>query len=136
MQDTPSASDLLESVGDFLEQDIMPGYSGRTAFQLRIAVSVCRILSRQVERDPAFLDEELRLLTQLLGKQPEPAAAAELEAKVRSLTGEFSALIRSGEIFHARSEPEVLDAVETLVRHKLMVVNPDYLEPTGKKASA
>lgn len=131
MQDSPSASELLEAIGDFLEQDIMPEHSGRAAFQVRIAVSLCRILAREVRLEPGFLALEAATLGALFG-EPGPTGPAD-PAKVRDLAARLTAVLREhGPLPMDRDA--VFDAAAELVRHKLLVVNPEYLDQPVEEA--
>jgi hypothetical protein len=121
VQDSPPAHELLDTIAAFLEQEVMPDYEGRKAFQVRIAASVCRILARETRLDPGFLREESQTLASLLG----PAqAGATIEKEVRAQAARLAGAIREGEL--AYDSPELLAAVRQLVEHKVAVVNPRY----------
>ena len=122
MQDSPPAHELLDTIAGFLEQEIMPDYDGRKAFQVRIAASVCRILARETRLDPGFLGDESASLSDLLGSPP--ASDLPLGESVRQQAADLAAKLRSGEIPH--DSPDVLAAVTQLVQHKIAVVNPRY----------
>jgi hypothetical protein len=131
MQDSPPAHELLDTIAAFLEEEVMPDYDGRKAFQVRIAASVCRILARETRLDPGFLREEARMLREILPDSPSPSRergqggeVVPLDNYVRNNAAELAAAIRSGEIAH--DSPDVLAAVTQLVQHKIAVVNPRY----------
>ena len=125
MQDSPSCEELLVAVADFLETDIMPMHQDRTAFQVRIAASVCRILARENRLEPGFLEEEHATLTRLLGQSPLRSNAKNIGSEVRELASDLVEALSKGSL--RADSAGVFEAVEALVRHKLLVVNPTYL---------
>lgn len=131
MQDSPSADELLEAIAAFLEADIMPAQSGRTAFQVRIAVSLCHILAREFRLEPAFLQQEAAILAALLG-EPVPVSGTDAVEEVREGAQRLTEAIRNDE---PTLDPEAaMEAAMKLVRHKLMVVNPEYLDQPADEA--
>lgn len=122
MQDSPPAHELLDTVASFLEQEVMPDYKGRKAFQVRIAASVCRILARETRLEPDFLREEGAALGALLSATTD--SDAPLAESVREQAAALARKIRAGELPH--DSPEVLSVVNRLVEHKIAVVNPRY----------
>jgi hypothetical protein len=104
--DRPSAVELLEAVGEHLDQ-LRESNRGATAFHLRVAANVVAL----VEREVALASELEALRTEHLGLV-QVADEAELAAMIRS------AGVPPGE--------PVLGVARALVRDKLAVSNPGY----------
>ena len=67
-QDMPRADELLESVRDFLRQDLMAATSGRNNFLARVAANSLDIVLRELANGPRHQQLEHEGLTRLLGK--------------------------------------------------------------------
>jgi Domain of unknown function (DUF6285) len=108
--DVPSAAQLVESVREWIERDLIPASQGRVQFQARGALTALSIVER-----------ELSLSDELAERHAERLAAlgcaddTELAAKIRA--GAFDG--RHG---------EVRAAVRESVVDKLRVANPRYLD--------
>ncbi len=114
MHDRPTAVELVESVREYLERDVMPG-EGRVAFHARVASRVLAMVERELTIGGGQHHEESARLTGLLG----------LDGTARELSTELARRIRAGELDDRREE--VLATVRASVRSKLLVSNPDYL---------
>ena len=113
--------------GGLPRREISPSHEGRTAFQLRVAVSVCRILARESATGPRLLDEEYDQLSSFLGRERDLHGAAGLPESVSVLARSLATAIRDGSIFATHSLAETLDTVDQLTRNKLSIVNPQYV---------
>lgn len=131
MQDPPTAADLLEAMADFLEKEVLPEHQGRKAFHIRVVVNLCRLLARESRLETAFLEEEAAALRALLGQTPEVVQPQHLAAEARRLNQELASRIRSGQMDYRQTE--ILGLVKELVRRKLLVARPDYIE-AGKES--
>lgn len=114
MHDRPTAAELIESVREYLERDVMTG-EGRVAFHARVASKVLAMVERELTLGPTQYAEEHQRLTAVLGS----------DAPVRELGVELARRIRAGELDDRADE--VLAVVRASVRSKLAVSNPDYL---------
>ncbi len=118
-QDRPSAAELVESVREFLERDVMSVTEGRVRFHARVAVNALGMIERELTLGPAFADAERGRAAVLLGHDGDTAG----------LEREIAAGIRDGSL------DDRLDAVRAhvrqTVREKLLVANPGYLPPDG-----
>jgi hypothetical protein len=108
--DLPTAEQLVESVREWLEREVMPATQGRLQFHTRVAVNVLSMVER-----------ELRL-----GAEQAQAHAERLARLGVADDAELAAGIRSGRF------DDRLDEVRALVRasvvDKLRVANPRYLQ--------
>lgn len=107
--DVPSAEQLVESVREWMERDVMSGTSGRLQFHTRVAINVL-----------AMVERELRL-----GQGQSVAHAVRLAQLGCADDRELADRIRSG-AFDDRLD-EVRELVRADVRDKLAVANPKYL---------
>lgn len=126
MQDRPTAGELLEAVGGFLEKEILPNETGRRQFHTRVVVNVLNILRREWEHEESMVREEWRRLASLLNEEEEPASYGDLREAVRRGNVELSKQIRAGELDDRWDE--LVMAIAATVRDKLLVANPGYLE--------
>ena len=117
MQDRPTAQELLEAVGEFLEQDVMP-LGGKVGFHGRVARNVVEIVRRELDLAPEADAAERTGLLELLGD----AAPDDLhEANV-----ELARRIRAGSLDERRDE--VLAHLRRTATDKLRIANPRELE--------
>ena len=107
--DTPSAEQLVESVREWLERDVLSGTTGRLQFHTRVAVNVL-----------AMVERELRL-----GQGQAAAHAVRLAQLGCADDAELAARIREGALDDRLDE--VRELVRDDVRDKLAVANPKYL---------
>ena len=109
LHDVPSAHDLVESVREWLERDVLSGTSGRLQFHTRVAINVLAMVERELELGSDQAREHERRLADL---------------GVNS-TDELAEAIRSGRLDDRLDE--VVDAVRADVLAKLSVANPAYV---------
>ncbi len=109
--DMPTAEQLVESVREWLEGDVLAGTTGRLQFHARVAANVL-----------AMVERELRL-----GSGQAAAHAVRLAQLGSSDDADLARRIREGELDDRL--PEVRELVWADVRDKLAVANPKYLEP-------
>jgi hypothetical protein len=118
-QDRPTASELVESVREFLERDVMAATEGRVQFHTRVAVNALRMIERELTLGPEFREAERARAAALLGHDGEPS----------DLERELAAGIRDGSL-DGRLDA-VRSHVRRTVREKLLVANPGYLPSDG-----
>jgi hypothetical protein len=107
--DAPSAAQLVESVREWLERDVLPATEGRLQFHARVAVNVLAMVERELA----------------MGDQQAAAHAARLASLGCIDDAELAGRIRRGELDDRLAE--VRDLVWSSVRDKLAVANPKYL---------
>lgn len=110
--DMPSAEQLVESVREWLERDVLTATSGRLQFHTRVAINVLAMVERELQVGPSQAAVHRDRLAQL-------GCADEHELAAR---------IRAGELDDRL--PEVRELVWATVRDKLSVANPKYLDRT------
>ena len=107
--DMPSAQQLVESVREWLEREVLSGTTGRLQFHTRVAVNVLAMVERELE----------------LGHQQAAAHTARLAQLGCADDRELARRIREGDLDDRL--PEVRDLVWATVKDKLIVANPKYL---------
>lgn len=117
MHDRPTAAELVESVREYLEKDVMTG-EGRVAFHARVAARVLAMVERELTSGQAPYAEDRERLTALLGHGAD-------DASVRDLNIELARRIRAGELDDRTDQ--VFAVVRASVRSKLAVSNPEYV---------
>ncbi len=117
MQDRPTARELLETVADLLEKQVLGATSGLLQHQVRVAENLCRIAAREAELGPAHERAERERLQALLGT--DCADLAELGAR---LVARLAAGPDPG--FEKRAWAATLESV----REKLATNKPGYAD--------
>ena len=108
--DRPHAEELVASVREFLERDVMDATEGRVQFHTRVAINALRMVERELaEGDVMAIEHQARL--DLLGA-PDDAALA--------------VAIREG-TFDDRWDEVTLAVYESVVE-KLRIANPGHLD--------
>ncbi|MCB1001132.1 MAG: hypothetical protein KDB40_17685 [Acidimicrobiales bacterium] len=107
----PSGKELVESVREWLERDVLTGTTGRLQFHTRVAINVLAMVERELE----------------LGEAQALAHRARLDELGCADEAELARRIRDGELDD--DAERVRELVWASVRDKLSVANPKYLEP-------
>jgi hypothetical protein len=117
MQDRPTASELLESIADLLEQEVLAATEGGLQHRVRVAGNLCRILEREARLGAVQDAREVELLAAALGEAPGGRDALALShALVARLDAGHDAALE-GRAFRALVE---------IVRGKLAIAKPGH----------
>jgi hypothetical protein len=106
--DVPTAAQLVESVREWLERDVMAGTQGRLQFHTRVAINVLAMVERELMAGPQQQAEHVAMLARYGVADDAQLAAA----------------IRNGRLDWR--DPELRDAIAASVAAKLAVANPKY----------
>lgn len=131
MQDRPTGPELLNTVRDFLEEEVVPSITDRRLkYQILIALNVLRILEREVPGEEGRLRAELDALHDLLGlpRTVQPTDPTALRQRVLEANRELCERIRRGMADTGPWRPLVLLHVRAAVEAKLRINNPTQLE--------
>lgn len=107
--DRPTAAELVESVREWLEREVMPAVDGRLQFHARVAVNSLDIVLREME----------------LGEHQGVAHAGRLAALGHPDDASLAAAIRAGD--HDDDLAGLLSALRPSVEDKVRVANPRHL---------
>lgn len=125
MQDQPTANELVESVREFLKEEILPDLDDpRARFRTLVAMNALSILGREMVQEEGLLRAEIVRLGRLLGRDEDaPGSLEELKSRVTGLNRDLARRIRRGET------PEgALESLKKTTRDKLVVASPRFLE--------
>lgn len=116
MQDRPTARELLTSVADLLESEVLAATSGLLQHQVRVAGNLCRIVERELALGAAHERADRERLEALVGTEP--------GAGLRTLNERLVARFAAGP--DAELERRAWRALVQGVREKLAVNKPGY----------
>jgi hypothetical protein len=114
MREQPSASELLDSVAEFMGKELMPRLSGRVAFHTRIAINVLAIVRREMTLGPAAAAREAVRLAELLGA----------EGDAEALTDALCERIAHGEI--DAHDPKLIEHLWATTMDTVAIDQPNY----------
>jgi len=112
---TPGMSDLLDTVREFMERDLLPAASGDLRFQCRVAINVLGIIMRELELAPAQHEAERQRLALLLGH----------EGSIDELNRELARRMREGTM--RDDTPGLLDHLRATSVEALRIDNPKWI---------
>src|SRR3954447_2913728 len=85
MQYVPTAANFLATMGDLLDNELLPALPPSLRHRARVAANVCRILQRQNELEPAAMQREHDRLAAVLGHDGDRVdLSADLTNRLRS----------------------------------------------------
>jgi hypothetical protein len=117
MQDRPTASELLATIADLLEGDVLAATKGGLQHNVRVAGNLCRILEREAQLGAAHEAREVALLASVLGEDARGRSARELN----------TALVARLDAGHdAALEERAFPALLEIVRGKLAIAKPGH----------
>ena len=133
MQDRPNHDELLAAVERFLDDEIVAKGEGAQRFHGRVAANVIRIVRRELEHEEAHLASEWESLDALLGAAPRPKGRDASRLVLQQRNEELSERIRTADTDGAADDGDdfreaVLSHVRLVVRDKLTVTNPSWIE--------
>ena len=125
MQNRPTAGELVKSIREFLEEEILPNLEdSRDKFRTRVAMNALSILERELAQEEPLLQAEHERLTRLLDEDhTAPGSLEELRERVLELNRDLAGRIRSGEM-----PGGTLELLKQTTADKLTVASPKYLE--------
>lgn len=107
--DRPSALELLESIREWLERDVLTSVDGRLQFHTRVAINSLNIVLRELK----------------IGEDQEEHHRQVMENLGKSSDAELAQAIRAGE--YDDRLPDLLRALSPVIEDKVRVANPQYL---------
>lgn len=122
MQDRPTQEELLATVAEYLEAELIPALDGPLAYRSRVAANLVRILQREQVLGRASLRREYALLRGMLDIDPGAAVPDALADSVLELNRRAVAAIDTGAIAHERAWPALME----IARAKLAIIRPGY----------
>ena len=114
MQDRPAAVDLVKSVAKLLQDTVLPQSTGRTAFEVRVAINALELVARQLTHGEDFDAAEMHRLEALLGQA----------GTLFALNRDLAARIAEGTVEAA--DPALIDHLWRTTMEKLAIDQPAY----------
>ena len=115
MHDRPSAPELLATIADTLEAEVLPETTGLVQHHVRVAASLCRILERQAAFGADVEAREVGRLKHLLGSESDDVAALNRALDARLAFGVDDAFAR-----------EAWRELVAITRDKLRIAKPGH----------
>jgi hypothetical protein len=128
VQDRPTYDELLEAIGRFMDEEVVPNLEGARAFHARVAANAIRTVRREQASEDEYLAAEWAGLDALLGPNELPAGRAALRERLAPRNEELCERIRRGDADSGQFGEQVREHVWRTVRDKLSVSNPGLLE--------
>lgn len=128
MQDRPTRHELLDALQRFLDEEIVPHAEGRRQFLVRVAANLLRTIDRELALEEEHWQQEWEGLDALLGPEPRPAGFAATCEALRRRNEALCARIRAGDADAGPLRERCLAHVRGVVRAKLQVTNPAFIE--------
>ena len=117
MQPRPRADELLATVAEVLERDLVPALSGPAQHHARVAASLVGIVERELRLGPAAADREVEVLQGLLGSS---------DGDLLALRTRLAAELRAGFADDPGRDAQVWPALMELVRADLSISKPGH----------
>jgi hypothetical protein len=135
VQDRPTASELLETITRFLDDELLSALDGGLQYRVRVASNLLKILEREARLGPAALERECALLCDVLELDPaapDATGATGLE-RVRALNRRLVERLQApGE--DPELERRAWRALLAIARDKLAIARPGYAPDPGGQA--
>jgi hypothetical protein len=121
MQDRPTAAELLATITDYLDGEVLPNVEGTLRYHTLVAANLARILQREAEAYPRAAAAEREALAGLLAE----VRAVDDDEDLAALNAELARRLRNGEgdvAFERRCWEVLLPATAA----KLAINKPGY----------
>ncbi len=122
MNDRPSAQELLEAVGRFLQDEAVSALPAHLGYQARVAANVVAIVAREIGSEERHLGEEWQRLGSLLGDDSRPPSSrGELRAALLDRNRALVSKIRAGQADSGDWRSALVSHLKQTVADKLLV---------------
>jgi hypothetical protein len=126
VQDRPTAAEILATVGEYLQQDVLPVVDGSLRYQTLVAANLITLLGRELDAGDGPARREYAELTALI----DTATDSDSEQPVSAGLDELNAALQARLLAEELPDPQFLrrarDVLERAVRDKLAVNKPGY----------
>lgn len=127
VQDRPSAAELLATIGEYLDQDVLPLMQGNLRYHTLVAANLVAILGREVQAGLGPVRRERADLAALLGEAAAAGTDAEdLDESVLRLHGALQQRLLGPELPEREFLLAARDALERATLAKLAINKPGY----------
>ena len=123
MQDRPTAAEILATIGEYLQQDVLPLVEGAVRYRTLVAANLVALLGREIDAGVGATETERADLVALLG-------IAGVEGAQERRVEDLSAILQARLVAAGPLDGEFLQAsrevLERSVRDKLATNKPGY----------
>ena len=123
MHQPPSAAELLRTVADTLNTDVVPATTAPAQHQARVAANIASIVARELEFGPEVRSRELDLLREIGGDAVR--GSGDLSAAVATV-------LRDGAADSNEEHDRVRSLLVEIVRGDLSIAKPGYDDWDGE----
>lgn len=124
MQDRPTATELLDALGDFMRDRATNARDRWERFQFQVAANSLGVLMRELQMEDRFVREEWRGLDSLIGEEPFPEGQAAATARLNERNDELALHIRAGR-FDGDAEDRLVRHLFETVINKVRIASPN-----------
>ncbi len=125
MQDRPNQSELLETITDFFDDELLPNLDGPLRYRALVAANLVKILARESRSGVQSLHDAHKQLSDLLGEstveQPPPEDVA---SKTHALAAELARRLDARD--ESLSQTQTWQVLMDITLAKLAIVRPGY----------
>ncbi len=130
MHDRPTVDELLRAVQTLLDDQLVPGLTGASKYNARVAANVIGIVRRELRDEERALDAEWRGLDYVLGAEARPETLDATRRALLERNGELSERIRAGDADAGDFRALTLAHLRDVTHAKLEASNPEWIEGT------
>ncbi len=125
MQDRPNANELLATLADFLDNEMLPNTEAPLQYRVRVASNLAKILQREQEFGNQTLVRERTELCRLLAISADELAPGTLVDQVEDLNQQLATSLEEGD-FADQLEEAAWAVLMAITKDKLAIVRPGY----------
>ena len=123
MQDRPTAAEILATIGEYLQQDVLPLVEGAVRYRTLVAANLVALLGREIDAGVGATETERADLVALLGIAGVEGAQ---ERRVEDLSAILQARLVAAEPLDGEFLRASREVLERSVRDKLATNKPGY----------
>ncbi|HSG88190.1 MAG TPA: DUF6285 domain-containing protein [Pseudomonadales bacterium] len=131
MQDRPHAIEILQVLGDFLEDQLLPELDGPLRYRTLVALNLTRILQRESRLGTAYLLRERDRLCRVLDLGSEDLLPGSLQDQVEDLNQQLVTELEDADV-SPEFEAAAWEALFMVTKEKLDIVRPGYADYTAE----
>ncbi len=124
MQDRPTATELLEALGEFMRDRAENARDRWERFQFQVAANSLGIIKRELEMEDGFRRAEWEGLDRLLSAEGIPAEQASIARRLNERNTELAERIRRGD-FDGDAEDQLLPHLWETIVNKVRIASPN-----------
>lgn len=123
MQDRPTAAEVLVTIGEYLDEEVLPAVEGALRYKTLVAANLIKVLERELAAGDGPQRRERERLAVLLGVT---ADGEDLTGDLLRLNAELQARLRAPELPSREFLLAARDALEASALDNLAVNKPGY----------